>query len=121
VAKSSKHGSHTQRSKRRARAPAGSGIVVRTRLPRRTPARPRSRISRATVALGHRDVLPVQLQPDLPCPVDAEILGMTPGDLRFEQLVALTRLRKAGMALEAVQAQAGHASIESTRIYLHPG
>lgn len=31
----------------------------------------------------------------------------------------LTRLREAGMELEAVQAQAGHASIESTRIYLH--
>ena len=31
----------------------------------------------------------------------------------------LTRLREAGMALEAVQAQAGHATIESTRIYLH--
>jgi integrase/recombinase XerD len=31
----------------------------------------------------------------------------------------LTRLREAGMALEAVQAQAGHASIESTRIHLH--
>jgi len=31
----------------------------------------------------------------------------------------LTRLREAGMALEAVQAQAGHVSIESTRIYLH--
>ena len=31
----------------------------------------------------------------------------------------LTRLREAGMALEAVQAQAEHASIESTRIYLH--
>lgn len=31
----------------------------------------------------------------------------------------LTRLREAGMSLEAVQAQAGHASIESTRIYLH--
>jgi site-specific recombinase XerD len=31
----------------------------------------------------------------------------------------LTRLGEAGMALEAVQAQAGHASIESTRIYLH--
>jgi integrase/recombinase XerD len=30
-----------------------------------------------------------------------------------------TRLREAGMALEAVQAQAGHRSIESTRIYLH--
>ena len=31
----------------------------------------------------------------------------------------LTRLREQGMALEAIQAQAGHASIESTRIYLH--
>jgi integrase/recombinase XerD len=31
----------------------------------------------------------------------------------------LTRLREAGMALEAVQSQAGHASIESTRIHLH--
>ncbi len=31
----------------------------------------------------------------------------------------LTRLREAGMALEAVQAQAGHRSIESARIYLH--
>lgn len=33
----------------------------------------------------------------------------------------LTRLREAGMALEALQAQAGHRSIESTRIYLHLG
>lgn len=31
----------------------------------------------------------------------------------------LTRLREAGMALEAVQAQAGHRNIASTRIYLH--
>lgn len=31
----------------------------------------------------------------------------------------LTRLREAGMSLEAVQAQAGHRSIESTRLYLH--
>lgn len=30
-----------------------------------------------------------------------------------------TRLREAGMALEAIQAQTGHASIESTRLYLH--
>jgi len=33
----------------------------------------------------------------------------------------LTRLREAGMALEAVQAQAGHRSIETTRLYLHLG
>ena len=31
----------------------------------------------------------------------------------------LTRLHEKGMALEAVQAQAGHRSIESTRIYVH--
>jgi site-specific recombinase XerD len=30
-----------------------------------------------------------------------------------------TRLREAGMALEALQAQAGHRSINSTRVYLH--
>jgi integrase/recombinase XerD len=30
-----------------------------------------------------------------------------------------TRLREAGMAIEAIQAQAGHRSITSTRIYLH--
>jgi integrase len=29
-----------------------------------------------------------------------------------------TRLREAGMALEAIQAQAGHRSIETTRVYL---
>jgi site-specific recombinase XerD len=32
-------------------------------------------------------------------------------------LTCLTRLREAGMALEAVQAQAGHVSIESTRVH----
>jgi integrase/recombinase XerD len=31
----------------------------------------------------------------------------------------LTRLREQGMSLEALQAQAGHVSIDSTRIYLH--
>ena len=31
----------------------------------------------------------------------------------------LTRLRQAGMSLEALQAQAGHRSIMSTRLYLH--
>ena len=44
-----------------------------------------------------------------------------PGHATCHELrhTCLTRLREAGMALEAVQAQAGHASIESTRIYLH--
>lgn len=32
-----------------------------------------------------------------------------------------TRLREGGMAIEAIQAQAGHRSIASTRIYLHLG
>jgi integrase/recombinase XerD len=43
------------------------------------------------------------------------------GRLTCHQLrhTCFTRLREAGMALEAIQAQAGHASIESTRIYLH--
>ena len=35
------------------------------------------------------------------------------------QITFVTRLREAGMALEAVHAQAGHRSIESTRVYLH--
>lgn len=44
-----------------------------------------------------------------------------PARLTCHQLrhTCLTRLREAGMALEAVQAQAGHRSIGSTRIYLH--
>jgi integrase len=33
--------------------------------------------------------------------------------------MCLSRLREAGMALEAVQAQAGHRSIEWTRVYVH--
>ena len=43
------------------------------------------------------------------------------GRLTCHQLrhTCFTRLREAGMALEAIQAQAGHRSIESTRIYLH--
>jgi site-specific recombinase XerD len=33
----------------------------------------------------------------------------------------MTRLREAGMSLEALQSQAGHRSLEATRIYLHLG
>ncbi len=45
--------------------------------------------------------------------------GLTHATCHQLRHTCLTRLREAGMALEAVQAQAGHASIESTRIYLH--
>jgi site-specific recombinase XerD len=45
--------------------------------------------------------------------------GLADGTCHELRHTCLTRLREAGMALEAVQAQAGHASIESTRIYLH--
>ena len=39
--------------------------------------------------------------------------------LRHYSATELVTSCEAGMALEAIQAQAGHASIESTRIYLH--
>jgi integrase/recombinase XerD len=45
--------------------------------------------------------------------------GLSHGSCHELRHTCLTRLREAGMALEAVQAQAGHASIETTRIYLH--
>ena len=48
-----------------------------------------------------------------------ERAGLAHGSCHELRHTCLTRLRGAGMALEAVQAQAGHASIESTRIYLH--
>jgi site-specific recombinase XerD len=49
-------------------------------------------------------------------PVRAGLERPTRHQLRH---TCFTRLREAGMELEAIQAQAGHASIESTRIYLH--
>lgn len=45
--------------------------------------------------------------------------GLEHGTCHQLRHTCLTRLREAGMALEAVQAQAGHRSIESTRVYLH--
>lgn len=45
--------------------------------------------------------------------------GLTRGTCHELRHTCLTRLREAGMALEAVQAQAGHASIDTTRVYLH--
>jgi integrase/recombinase XerD len=46
-------------------------------------------------------------------------IGLTHGTCHELRHTCLTRLREAGMALEAIQAQAGHRSIETTRIYLH--
>jgi integrase/recombinase XerD len=45
--------------------------------------------------------------------------GLQTGTCHQLRHTCLTRLREAGMSLEAVQAQAGHRSIESTRVYLH--
>jgi len=46
----------------------------------------------------------------------AELSHGTCHELRH---TCFTRLREAGMAIEAIQAQAGHRSITSTRVYLH--
>jgi len=45
--------------------------------------------------------------------------GLAHGTCHELRHTCFTRLREAGMSLEAIQAQAGHRSIESTRIYLH--
>jgi site-specific recombinase XerD len=45
--------------------------------------------------------------------------GLTHGTCHELRHTCFTRLREAGMAIEAIQAQAGHRSITSTRIYLH--
>ncbi len=47
--------------------------------------------------------------------------GLTRGTCHELRHTCFTRLREAGMAIEAIQALAGHRSIASTRIYLHLG
>jgi integrase/recombinase XerD len=47
--------------------------------------------------------------------------GLSNGTCHELRHTCFTRLREAGMAIEALQALAGHRSIESTRVYLHLG
>ena len=82
-----------------------------------------------TAPLSRRDRLRAQLA-DLKMPGALEALdeilsgararaGLIRLTCHMLRHTCFTRLREAGMALEAIQAQAGHASIETTRIYLH--
>jgi site-specific recombinase XerD len=48
-----------------------------------------------------------------------ERCGLAHGTCHELRHTCFTRLREAGMSLEALQAQAGHRSIASTRVYLH--
>ncbi|MCA1694496.1 MAG: tyrosine-type recombinase/integrase, partial [Actinobacteria bacterium] len=83
--------------------------------------RPDTNTDRVFVALkGHRRGQPLSaygLDEVLECA--RHRAGLTHGSCHELRHTCLTRLREAGMSLEAVQAQAGHASIETTRIYLH--
>ena len=45
--------------------------------------------------------------------------GLSHGTCHELRHTCLTRLREAGMSIEALQAQTGHASIETTRVYVH--
>jgi integrase/recombinase XerD len=47
--------------------------------------------------------------------------GLVHGTCHELRHTCFTRLREAGMSIEALQAQAGHRSITSTRVYLHLG
>src|ERR1700736_3418488 len=77
-----------------ARAAAGSAIVVRLTLPRRTPCSPRAFINPLDGAAGHRDPFPVQLEPHLAGAVDTEILCVDPGDVLAQFRVAAPRRRR---------------------------
>ena len=48
-------------------------------------------------------------------------VGLVHGTCHEDRHTCFTRLKEAGMAIEAIQALAGHRSIASTRIYLHLG
>ena len=50
-----------------------------------------------------------------------ERAGLAGGTCHELRHTCFTRLRQAGMPIEALQAQAGHRSIASTRVYLHLG
>jgi integrase/recombinase XerD len=50
-----------------------------------------------------------------------ERAGLVVGTCHELRHTCFTRLRQAGMPIEALQAQAGHRSIASTRVYLHLG
>lgn len=45
--------------------------------------------------------------------------GLAHGSCHELRHTCFTRLREAGMSLEAIQAQAGHANLDTTRVYLH--
>jgi integrase/recombinase XerD len=47
--------------------------------------------------------------------------GLAQGTCHELRHTCFTRQREGGMAIEALQAQAGHRSMASTRIYLHLG
>ncbi len=47
--------------------------------------------------------------------------GLAHGTCHELRHTCFTRLREAGMSIEALQAQAGHRSIASTQLYLHLG
>ena len=80
---------------------------------------------------GHQRIVPVSqsffatvadyLNTERPADAARARAGLTHGTCHELRHTCFTRLREGGMAIEALQAQAGHRSIASTRIYLHLG